>query len=618
MAAAKKTQNVVVWVLIGLLVVGLAGFGVDGFLSQRAVSIGSVGAREIPAQDYARGLRDALRAAERASGRAVPLSQGIAEGLDAQVRAGLVTRAALDAEAARLGISVGDTNVMRTVTAIDAFRGPGGAFDRDIYRFALENEGYTPAQFEEAIRSEAARGILQAATAAGVAVPANLRGAILDYYASRRDVTVFALDEDALPEPLPEPDAAAVAAFHAANLDRFTAPEIRAITYAWVVPEMLFDRVEIDPAAVAALYEARAADYRRPERRLIERLVFPDEAAAAAAAERLAAGGRFEDEVAARGLTLDDTDMGDVDEAQLGPAGAAVFALTEPGSTTGVVRTALGPAIFRMNAILAAQEVALEEVADVLRAELAVDAARRRIADAFDDIEDLIAGGATIEDLAEATDLELGRIDWQVGSSEGIAAYGEFRTAAAAAGPDDFPELRTLSDGGLFVLRLDGVTPPAPRPLEEVRAEAEAGARAAALEAALTARATALAVDLAALGPDDFAEATDLIPDAYAGISRIDRIPGLPPELVAAIHEAAPGEPIVRAGRGQVFLALVTAVAPPDPEDAQVARLIGAIEAEIGGALAQDVFGYFARALEREAGIRLNQAAIDAVHANFR
>ena len=37
-----------------------------------------------------------------------------------------------------------------------------------------------------------------------------------------------------------------------------------------------------------------------------------------------------------------------------------------------------------------------------------------------------------------------------------------------------------------------------------------------------------------------------------------------------------------------------------------------------GGALAQDVYTYFANALTAEAGITLNQPAIDAVHTSFR
>jgi len=617
-SAPKTAQNVVVWVLMALLVLGLAGFGVDGFLSQRAVSIGSVGSQDISAQTYMRSLQEAMRQAERTQGRPMPLSRALAEGLDAQVRAQLVTEAALDAEAGRIGISVSDANVMRTVTAIDAFRAPGGGFDRTTYRLVLENAGLTPARFEDSIRREQARSILQAATAAGVAMPANLGEALLAHFATPRDATVFVLDESALDTPLAEPDEAAIEAYYTDWIALFTAPETRVLTYAWVTPDMLLDVVEVEPSAVEALYAARSADFRQPERRLVERLVFPDQAAAEAAMARLAEGDSFEDLVAARGLSLDDTDMGDVTEAQLGAAGAAVFALAEPGEVTGPHRTNLGPAIFRMNAVLAAQETPLDEAAPALRAELAGDAARRRIADAFDLIEDLLAGGATLEDLAAETEMELGTIDWSVGSSEGIAAYAEFRTAAGAARPDDFPQVASLSDGGLFALRLDRIDPPAPRPLADVRDQAQAGARARALAEALSTRARDLADRLDPDGIDSFAEATGLVSDSYASITRLDRLPGLPAALQAAIHAAAPGETAVVAEGERVFLAVVTATGTPDRDDAQTARLIDALDREIGTALAQDVYGYFARALENEAGIRFDQAAIEAVHAAFR
>lgn len=618
MAAKKNAQNVVVWVLMALLVVGLAGFGVDGILSQRALSIGSVGGREIPAQAYARALQEAINGIERQTGQALPLARAQAEGIDARVRAQLVTQAALEGEAQRIGVSVGDENVMRTVTSIGAFQGPAGGFDRDTYRFALQNAGLTPAEFEADVRADAARGILQAATAAGVEVPANLRATIVAHFATRIDATVFALDETALAEPLAEPDAAAVEAFYAANLDRFTRPEVRAITYAWVTPEMLLPEIEVEEAALRALYEQRSADFSQPERRLVERLVYPDQATAEAAMARIAEGATFEDLVAERGLSLDDTDMGDVTRAQLGAAAEAVFALTEPGAVTGPHRSSLGPAVFRMNAILAAQETPFEEAAPGLRDELAADRARRRIADSFDAIEDLLAGGATLEDLANETDMVLGQIDWDAASSEGIAAYDEFRDAARAVQASDFPEVTVLSDGGIFALRLDRIDPPAPRPLDEVREEAAAGARAEALRAALTARAEALAPELAAQGVEAFAEASGLIPDSFESLTRLDRLPGLPPALIEALHAAEPGQTVIQASGGQAYLALITARSAPDEGDAQTARLIEAVNQQIGGALAQDVFGYFARALEAEAGIRFNQAAIDAVHVNFR
>lgn len=618
MAKAKSAQNIFVWILMALLVVGLAGFGIDGFLSQTVRSVGQVGGRDISTNNYARALQQEIRAIEQQVGQSIPFAQLQAMGLDTQVRARLVTQAALESEAERIGISVGDESVQRTITAIPAFRGPGGGFDRDTYRFTLQNAGQTPSEFESEIRRDAARGILQAATAAGVETPQAMRTALLDHYASRHSFALFTLAEDQLETPVAAPTDAEVQAYYEASTDQFIAPEIRAITYAWLSPAMVLDTIEVDEEALRQLYESRMADYVQPERRLVERLVFPDTDSAAAAMARIEAGeASFEDIVAERGLSLDDTDMGDVTQSALGAAGEPVFALAEPGAVTGPHASTVGPALFRMNAILSAQEVTLDEVEEELRNELAADRARRMIADDIDLYEDLLAGGATIEDLATETAMELGRIDWTEETSEGIAAYAEFRDAARNLSEGDFPEVLALGDGGIFALRLDGITPPAPRPLAEVRTEAEAATRARAVNAALREQAQALGAELAGVGADAFAEAQEMPFDSFEQITRTDTLPGLPDTLLDAVFDAEPGAPVVHVTGERAFIAIVTDRQPPDPEDAQTQRLVGAIDEQIGGALAQDVFGYFARALEREAGISFNEAAIQAVHANF-
>ena len=89
------------------------------------------------------------------------------------------------------------------------------------------------------------------------------------------------------------------------------------------------------------------------------------------------------------------------------------------------------------------------------------------------------------------------------------------------------------------------------------------------------------------------------------------RIPGPPTSRSAA------NTPVLAIAEGRALLALVSETQPADPEDAQTTRLIQAIDEQVGSALAQDVFGYFARALQAEAGITFNQAAINAVHASF-
>jgi peptidyl-prolyl cis-trans isomerase D len=531
----------------------------------------------------------------------------------------LVVQAALDNEAERIGISVGDTNVATTLRSISAFQGAGGVFDRATYEFQLANIGQTTIQFEDSIRRDTARSILQTATAAGIETPQNLRDELINFYATQHSFDLFTLTEADLPTPVAAPDTAAVQAYYEANIDRFTTPESRAITYAWLTPEMLVDAAAVSEEDIRRLYNERIDQYVQPERRLVERLVFPDDAAASAAMARIDNGSAsFDDLVAERGLTLDDADMGDVTEADLGEAGPAVFALTEPGAVTGPLPTFLGPALFRMNAILNAQETTLDEVRDELRGELSAERTRRMIADMRETIIDILAGGATIEQLAAETDMQLGTIAWTQGSDEGIAAYAEFGTAAAAATANDFPELMELSDGGVFALRLDGITPAAPRPLDEVRQDAAAGARVQAAETALMERARALSVELVAQGAQNFSDAQGLVPESFQSVTRLDSVAQVPAPMLESILSADAGTTVINIADGQVLMALVGEDQAPDPADEQTGQLIRAVDEQIGAALAQDVYEYFARALEAEAGISLNQAAINAVHANFQ
>lgn len=618
MAKKSSVQNFFVWMLLALLVAGLGGFGIDGFLSQRVTAIGSVGERTIRAQDYARALQSEMRAFERQIGRPMTLAMAQAFGLDARVRAQLITQAALENEAERIGISVGDVNVSRTVASYPAFSGPTGNFDMDTYRFQLQNLGLSPAEFEVTVRLDAARGILQAATASGVQTPAALRAALIDHFARRHAFALFTLTEADLPGPVAAPTESEIADFHAANLARFTAPETRHLSYAWITPAMVRTTIEVDEASILALYQERINEFVQPERRLVERLVFGSQTDAQAAMDRLTAGAiDFDGLVVERGLSLEDADMGDVSRADLGAAGEAVFALTDPGLVAGPLMTSLGPAIFRMNAILNAQETPFEEARETLHDELAADRARRLIADQQEEFDDLLAGGASLEDLAAETAMALGTIDWSTDLNEGIAAYSEFGTAAAAVTADGFPELLTLSDGGLFALRLDSITPPAPRPLSEVRAQVTAEARAQAVGVALMALATELSAQLAAQGIDAFAEDRGIAPESFEDVTRLDRLPQVPAAMLDSLFSAATGTPVVQATGSGVLLALVQGSQPADEGDAQTRRLTGVIDERIGSGLAQDVFGYFARALQAESGISLNQAAIDAVHASF-
>lgn len=615
MAARSGTSRIFVWILLGLLIVGLAGFGATN-LTGTVRTVAQVGDQDVAADDYARALQNELRALTQQRGSAVTFQEAREAGIDQRVLGRLILQAALDDEAARLGISVGDAVVADQIAEISAFQGPDGELDREAYRFALENAGLTEAEFEADLRAETSRGILQDAVRAATPAPDPYVDALTDFVGEQRSFTWARLGTDALETPVPAPSEDELRAFYDENTDRFMRPETKRITYAWLTPEMIVDEVEVDEEALRDLYEDRGAQYRQPERRLVERLAYPDEAAAREAREAIEAGETsFEAEVEARDLSLSDIDLGDVTRRKLGDAADAVFA-AETGEVVGPLPSSLGPALYRVNARLAAQETSFEEAEPELRDELAADRARRVIANQVDSFDDLLAGGARLEELADETEMALGEIEWHEDMSEGIAAYEAFRDAAEAVTEEDFPEIEALGDGGVFALRLDEVVPPAPAPFEEVAGRAALLWKEQETRTRLTERAEDLTDDLragrsfASVGLDD---ATQI-----EGVTRDGFVEGLPRDTVETVFGMDPGEVRIVPDGASVLILRLDDVEAPDPQAEDISGLRAQIAQQGAAGLADDLLETYAREVQSRAGVTIDQAALNAVHANFQ
>lgn len=613
--ARKKGQvsRVLVGIMMLMLIVGLAGFGATNFGGQTQ-SVGTVGDTEIDINRYYRALNQELQALQAQTGQSLTLEQARQFGVDQVVIQRLIGAVALENEAHRIGLSVGDAEVQRQLIRTPAFAGLDGQFSRESYEFALSNAGITPADYENSIRSESATTMLQAAVSAGIAVPAGYGDILVGYVGERRNFSWLELTESSLDTPIPAPTETQLRTYFDSHGDDFMVPATKRLTYAWLSPDHLIDTVTVDENTLRALYDERSSEYNLPERRLVERLIFASSEDAAAAMARISSGEQsFQDVVAARGLTLDDIDMGDVTQTALGGAGDSVFALSEPG-LVGPVETDLGPALFRVNAILAARETPFEDVRDSLRDELAADAARRAVADQIAAFDDLLAGGATLEDLAKETDMVLGQIDWWPENQADIAAYEGFAQAAAAVTPDDFPTITELEDGSVFALRLDDEIPTHPDSFENARDAVAEAWRTQTLDTALGDLATRLMSQLAT-GASLSSLGHPVQVETHA--TRDLFIEGAPASFVEQIFAAQPGDQVTANGTGRVVIARLDAVLEPDMDDPEVTRLQSALDLGISQSLGQDALDAFVRTLETQAGISLNQAAISAVHAQF-
>ena len=603
------------WVLVGMLVLGLGGFGVTNF-GGSVTSIGKVGTRTIDANDYAQAVQQEAAAMSQQVGTQLTPQQAVAFGLDKQALQGLITRTALDSEADRIGLSVGDKRVAAEITNMPAFQGTAGGFDRETYRFALERSNLSEAAFEDTMRRDLARSVLQGAVAGGFTAPAPLTDTLYAYVGERRGFSLLRLTEADLPTPLAEPTEEDLTAFYTANTAAmFTRPEAKKITYVALLPDSIAKDQLVDDAALRKLYDSRLSEFVVPERRLVERLIYPTEAEAAAAKARLDAGTPFETLVQERGLALSDIDLGDVSQADLQDAGPAVFALTEPG-VVGPLESDLGPALYRMNAILAAQNTSFDDAKAALATEAQTEAARKTISDKLEAIDDLLASGAALSDLQSEMGMTLGTIDYVPGAEapDAIAAYPAFRAAADAVAAGDFPQAVTLDDGGIVAMQLDAVLPPAPIPFADARDDVLAKWRADALTRALSARAIEAKAAVeggASLGAYGIVETTPQI-------ARSGTIADAPADVLTAVFAMKPND--LRVIETPAFVAIVRldSVTPAAATGDDAAALKGALAGQIEQALSADAFTAFTNALTAEAGISLDQSAINAVNAQFQ
>ena len=612
MATKKKSgaSKLAVWVIVGLLVFGMIGFGAAGINGTQR-SLGKVGDKTVSISSYSNALQSEMAQFQEQIGRTITPQEMQAIGLDQRALNRVISTRALDQLVTDLGLSSGDARVREQVVEIPAFQGLDGEFDRGSYAEVLQRNNLKEADFETSLREDAARRILQEAVLTGVAAPQAYAEVLVGYLAETRDLSWARVTQDILVSAAPEPSEEDLVAYHSENPAEFTTLAAKSISYIWLTPAMLADAIEIEERELRAAYEARSDEFIQLPSRLVERVIFPSqemaENAMAAITEQATS---FEEVVENRGLTLQDVDLGDMTEEELDEAGPVVFSLQEPG-VIGPAQTDLGPALFRVNAILDGNVQSFDAVRAQLKLDVALDRAVSQIADIAEQVDDLLAGGATLEDVAAETDLQMATVNWHVQSEGGISDYEEFQTAAAAVTADDFPALKSLSDNGIFALRLDGELPAELQPLASVRAAAVESWTAQQIQQQLLAMAERIAPQVSLDAPLASFGLTENLQD---DINRNDSVDGTPPALVMTAFETELGRAAVLDAGDGVIIVIPRAIHVADFEDPQVQSLQKILGNRIDSTLARNVFEAFSNAARGAVDVEINPTALRSVN----
>ena len=600
------------WVFAGVTLVAfllVGDFNLDNFRAADAVRVGDQG---YSVREVDRAFARRLRGVQQEGGPAITREEAVEGGLlDATVQE-LATRAVINAEADRLGLTATNEMIQRSLRESGVFNDPlTGEFSASRLQQGLQANNVSPSEFREEMRENIVRDQIVRALGTPSRAPEDLVSYLVLRTGERRAVRTAVIGAEAAPEPTEE----ALRAFYADNQDAYAVPERR--TYRVLrIDETTLGEPEIDEADLRQLYASRQGQMGEPERRAYAQALYPDLERAAAARARIEAGESLASVAAADGASVTRSEAVRRN-AVLDPAVAeAVFAAEAPG-LVGPVEGTFGTVLAEVTEIVAGTQVTFEEARDDLLAEFGEEVLRDRVFEAVETIEDALDDGADLEEAAREAGLgglqTVGSVDANLFTADGTVsdAPGAAHRTAFTLEEGEQSDAVPLDGGGYAYVVLDRIEPSRARPFEDVAAE---------LRADYARQATADALTAAVEGFRGSVEAGTSFEDAasLAGsdvqetvISARAPDPSLPPALLRDVFDARPGAVVSTPvpGQNQALVAIVDEIT--FAEDPSAAGLVSAYRDQLGQSVTEELVNTYLDALLREEGVTRNEELLN-------
>jgi peptidyl-prolyl cis-trans isomerase D len=279
----------------------------------------------------------------------------------------------------------------------------------------------------------------------------------------------------------------------------------------------------------------------------------------------------------------------------------------------------LGWHILRVEEIEPAHQRTLEEVRDELTQEIASEKSIDALFEMSNRFEDALGGGATLEEAADQLNLPIRRIEAidQSGRDPRGMTVGDlppgnqFLPTAFDTPETEESFLTEAGPEGYFVLRVDGVTPSAVKPLDSVRDDVAAAWKAErrSEQAKETAEAIATRIkegaELSTIAAERGAQATTTAPFTRAGTG--DH--GFPPEVVGDLFDAEVGDAVTGSTGDGYVVARLTDIQPASPGTDPDG--MAAMEQRLTAMIRDDLQAQFSLALRDRYPVSVNEKLID-------
>ncbi|MFC5755338.1 SurA N-terminal domain-containing protein [Rhizobium sp. GCM10022189] len=405
------------WVAKLLLLLLVASFGIWG-VSRELISGGSsttvvtVGDQHVDVNEFRLAYQRQVAQIGQQFGTRLTPEQARAWGVERQVLAQLLAGASLDQLADDMGLGLSEDRLAQLIGDDPAFKALNGQFDRSLFTSRLRNAGIREDDYIKDRSKQAVRSQIIEAVANGFQAPATLVNALKLYGNESRSVDYLLLTNANI-EPIKAPADDVLSKWFEDAKQRYRAPEYRKIAYLKLQPDDIADPATVTDDQIKEAFDKAKAAYTTPESRTLEQLTFASKDLANAAETALKTGTSFDQLVTDQGKTAGDVLLGEFtkDKVPDQAVADAAFAVKTDGGTTAVVDGTFGPVILRVTNIKPETTKSFDEVKEELRKQLSLANASQEVINVHDRIEDMRAGGTSLEEIASQLKLKAVVID---------------------------------------------------------------------------------------------------------------------------------------------------------------------------------------------------------------
>jgi len=393
--------------IMGLLVIAFAVLGsgsIRSVLSGRVSNdVVNAGAHSISEDQFQKFFERQQAAYLQQNGKPFPLEEAIKEGVDSEMLQSAASQTAYSEMLARSGIRPSDMVVaVELRREAESGKAPGlaqifdavtGKFKPEALAAMLKDQGMSIQEFQHGLADDIADSDFTAAVGAGFEPPRIYAAIEATLLLESRDVTYFVIPTSSVPAP-PTPTDAQLIGLMQQHRDVLTLPERRKIEVLRFSAKALAPTLTVDPKAVEQQFEAKKADYGKPELRSLAEIPLNDPKTAPAVEAALAKG--QDPEAVARSVGVDAVTYTDQPQSGVADvkAAAAAFAMTA-GQVSGPVQGDFNTVIIKVAKITPPQAPDLAAAKAQITADLQKQQATDKVYDLSQKFDDLRNGGAS-------------------------------------------------------------------------------------------------------------------------------------------------------------------------------------------------------------------------------